>query len=179
MVIINSNKGTAGDLLINENSYHSNVVISNGNLTIKNGYLNLGKTGTLILNGADIIAVIVGNQFQLRVQADKLVNHDQTLNVHSTGIQESVDIGVNNSTKIVEIEQAYAPLDAPVFTTTSLTLPPLVVVDNTNVSSTQIRYLSNLTGDVQTGLNSINSTIEVVQAQLIVDASNISVLQSY
>jgi hypothetical protein len=28
-LLLNSNKGTAGDLLINENSYHSNVVISN------------------------------------------------------------------------------------------------------------------------------------------------------
>ena len=174
---LNKDKQTAGDLLINENSYHSNVIIANGNLTLKNGYLNLGKTGTLVLNGADINAVLVNNQFQLRVQADTLVNHDQTLNVHSTGIAESVDIGVTNSTKIVQIEQAYAPLDAPVFTT-SLALPPLVVVDNTNVSSTQISYLSNLTGDVQTGLNTINSTIGIVQAKQVIDASNIQVLQT-
>ncbi len=174
---LNSNKGTAGDLLINENSYHSNVIIANGNLTLKNGYLNLGKNGTLVLNGADVNAVLVNNQFQLRVQADTLVNHDQTLNVHSTGIQESTDLGVNNSTKIVQIESSYAPLDAPVFLT-SVSLPPLVVANETNVSSTQIGYLSNLTGDIQTGLNSINSTIQVVQSQLVVDASNISVLQS-
>ena len=174
---LNKDKQTAGDLLINENSYHSNVVIANGNLTLKNGYLNLGKTGTLILNGADINAVLVGNQFQLRVQADTLVNHDQTLNVHSTGIQESTDLGVNNSTKIVQIESSYAPLDAPVFTT-SVALPPLVLADNKNISSAQIGYLSNLTGDVQFGLNTINTTIQAVQSQLVVDASNISVLQS-
>jgi hypothetical protein len=174
---LNKDKGTAGDLLINENSYHSNVIIANGNLTLKNGYLNLGKNGTLVLNGADVNAVLVNNQFQLRVQADTLVNHDQTLNVHSTGIAESVDIGVSNSTQIVQIQQAYAPLDAPVFTT-SVALPPLVVVDNTNVSSTQIGYLSNLQGDVQTSLNTIDTTIQTVQAQLVVDASNIQVLQT-
>ena len=174
---LNSNKGTAGDLLINENSYHSNVIIANGNLTLKNGYLNLGKNGTLVLNGADVNAVLVNNQFQLRVQADTLVNHNETLVNHSTGIQESTDLGVNNSTKIVQIESSYAPLDAPVFTT-SLALPPLVLADNTNVSSSQIGYLSNLTGDVQFGLNTINTTIQTVQSQLVVDASNISVLQS-
>jgi hypothetical protein len=174
---LNKDKPTTGDLLINEGSYHSNVVIANGNLTLKNGYLNLGKNGTLILNGADVNAVLVNNKFQLQIQADTLVNHDQTLNVHSTGIQESTDLGVNNSTKIVQIESSYAPLDAPVFTT-SLALPPIIIVDSTNVSSTQIGYLSNLTGDVQTGLNSINSAIQTVQAQLVVDASNISVLQT-
>ena len=174
---LNKDKQTAGDLLINENSYHSNVIIANGNLTLKNGYLNLGKNGTLVLNGADVNAVLVNNKFQLQVQADTLVNHDQTLNIHSTGIQESTDLGVNNLTKIVEIESSYAPLDSPVFTT-SLALPPLLIADCTNVSSTQIGYLSNLTADVQSGLNTINSTIQTVQSQLVVDASNISVLQT-
>ena len=125
---------------------------------------------------------LVGNQFQLRVQADMLVNHNETLVNHSTGIQESVDIGVNNSTKIVEIESAYAPLNAPVFTT-SIGLPPLVVANETNVSSTQIGYLSNLTGDIQTGLNSINSTIQqtnlgIVTSKQVTDEANISTLQS-
>jgi hypothetical protein len=67
---LNKDKQTAGDLLINENSYHSNVIIANGNLTLKNGYLNLGENGTLVLNGADINAVLVNNKFQLQVQAD-------------------------------------------------------------------------------------------------------------
>ena len=174
---LNEDKQTAGDLIINENSYRSNVIIANGNLTLKNGYLNLGKNGTLVLNGADVNAVLVNNQFQLRVQADTLVNHNETLVTHSTGIADSVDIGVNNSTNIVQIESSYAPLNAPVITT-SVSLPPLVVANETNVSSTQIGYLSNLTGDVQTGLNTINSTIQNVQAQQVVDASNIAVLQS-
>ena len=67
---LNKDKQTAGDLIINENCYRSNVVIANGNLTLKNGYLNLGKNGTLILNKADVNAVLVNNKFQLQVHAD-------------------------------------------------------------------------------------------------------------
>jgi hypothetical protein len=173
---INNNKPTAGDININENSRNSNVNIVNGNLNIRNGYLNLGN-GSLILDGADINAVLVGNSYQLSIQADTLANHGQTIDVHGVNIQQSVDVGVENATKIITIENNYAPLDAPVFTT-SLTVPPILVAENTNISATQIGYLSNLQGDVQTALNTINSTIGTVQSKQIVDASNISILQS-
>ena len=67
---LNKDKQTAGDLIINENSYRSNVVIANGNLTLRNGYLNLGKNGTLILNGADVnakhFALILSNIKQIK-----------------------------------------------------------------------------------------------------------------
>ena len=90
--------------------------IVNGNLNIQNGYLNLNQ-GSLILDGTDINVVLVNNQYQLSIQADTLANQQQTVQTHAITIQETVDVGVTNSTKIVSIENNYAPLDAPVFTT--------------------------------------------------------------
>ena len=175
---LNNNKGTAGDLNINENSYHSNVNIVNGNLSIQNGYLNMGKNGTIVLNGADINAVLVGNNYQLSLHADTLANHQTTISTHAVSIQSATDVGVINSDNIIQIQQSYAPVDAPVFTT-SIALPPVITVDtSTSVSSQQIGFLSNVTADVQGTLDTINSTIVTIQSAQQTDENNIQTLQT-
>ena len=66
---LNNNKATSGDIYINENSYNSNVNIMNGSLNIWNGILNLNN-GSILLDGADINAILSGNKYELSVQAD-------------------------------------------------------------------------------------------------------------
>ena len=119
---LNNNKPTSGDININENSQNSNVNIINGNLNIRNGYLNLGN-GSILLDGADINAILVGNQYQLSVQADTLANTEVKVQTQAVTLQETVDVGVVNTNQIVSIQSNYAPLDQPIFST-NLTLPP-------------------------------------------------------
>jgi hypothetical protein len=89
---LNNNKPISGDIMINENSTNSNVNIVNGSLNIQNGNLNLGQ-GTLILDGADVRATLVGNNYILSVHADTIANHSNTIGVHAQGIQSSIDTG--------------------------------------------------------------------------------------
>ena len=125
---INNNKPTSGDININENSRNSNVNIVNGNLNIRNGYLNLGN-GSIILDGADINAVLVNNQYQLSVQADTLANTEYKVQTQAVTIQETVDVGVVNTNQIVSIQSNFAHLDQPIFST-NLQLPPIVKANN-------------------------------------------------
>ena len=173
---INNNKPTSGDININENTRNSNVNIVNGNLNIRNGYLNLGN-GSIILDGADINAVLVGNQYQLSVQADTLANTEYKVQTQAVTIQETVDVGVVNTNQIVSIQSNYAPLDAPAFTT-NLTLPPIVKANNVNVTDVQVSYLSNLSGDVQSAINSLTTNVSSVTSKELQDAANITSLQS-
>jgi hypothetical protein len=174
---LNKDKPTSGDLNINENSRNSNVNIVNGNLNIQNGYLNMGKTGTIILNGADINAVMVGNTYQLSLHADTLANHGSTIVSHAVGIQSAADVGAVNSNQIVQIQQSYAPIDAPILTT-SLTLPPIVIANGSNLTDVQFSFLSNLSQDVQTAINSLSASLSSVTSNQLTDEANISSLQS-
>ena len=174
---VNNNKPTSGDLNINENSKKSNVNIVNGNLNIQNGYLNLGKNGTIILNGADINAIMTGNSYQLSVHQDTLANQSTTIATHAVNIQASVDTGVVNTNQIVSIQSNYAPLDQPIFST-NMTCPPIVIANGANVSDTQISFLRNLNGDVQTALDSLNTSVNSISNKQIQDESNIASLQT-
>ena len=100
---LNNNKATSGDIYINENSYNSNVYLMNGSLNIMNGILNL-NSGSILLDGADINAVLNGNKYELSVQADSIAVQNTQIQGHSVTIQESVDTGVVNSTQIVTIQ---------------------------------------------------------------------------
>ena len=174
---INNNKATSGDVYFNENSYNSNVNIMNGSLNIWNGILNLNN-GSILLDGADINAVLNGNKYELSVQADSLAIQNNQIQGHSVTIQESVDTGtIKNSTQIVTIQNNYAPIDQPIFST-SMTIPPIIVANGSNVTDVQISHLKNVNNDIQTSFNTINSNIGIVQTNQITDQNNISTLQT-
>ena len=155
---LNNNKQTSGDIYINENSYNSNVNIMNGSLNIWNGILSLNNGSIILLDGADINAVLSGNKYELSVQADSLAIQNNQIQGHSVTIQESVDTGTINSTQIVTIQNNYAPIDQPVFST-SMNLPPIIIANNENVTDIQISHLKNVNSDIQGSLNTINSSI--------------------
>ena len=173
---LNNNKPTSGDININENSQNSNVNIVNGNLNIRNGYLNLGN-GSILLDGADINAILVGNQYQLSVQADTLSNTEVKVQTQAVSIQESIDTGVVNTNQIVSIQSNYAPLDQPIFST-NMTMPPIVIANGAYLTDVQLSYLINVNGDVQTAINSLNTNVATVTRKEVQDASNISILQT-
>ena len=173
---ISNNKATSGDVYFNENSYNSNVNIMNGSLNIWNGILNLNN-GSILLDGADINAVLNGNKYELSVQADSLAIQNNQIQGHSVSIQESVDTGTINSTQIVTIQNNYAPIDQPVFST-SMTIPSIIIANNENVTDIQISHLKNVNSDIQGSLNTINSSIGTIQTTQISDQNNISTLQT-
>ena len=173
---INNNKATSGDVYFNENSYNSNVNIMNGSLNIWNGILNLNN-GSILLDGADINAVLNGNKYELSVQADSLAIQNNQIQGHSVTIQESVDTGTINSTQIVTIQNNYAPIDQPIFST-SMNLPPIIIANGLNITDIQISHLKNVNNDIQTSFNTINSSIGTIQTTQISDQNNISTLQT-
>jgi hypothetical protein len=126
-------------------------------LNIYNGVLNL-RNGSLLLDGADVNGILVGNQYQLSVQADTLANTENKVQNHAVSIQETVDVGVVNTNQIVSIQSNYAPLDQPIFST-NMTLPPIVISNGQYLTDVQLSYLGNVNSDIQTSLNTINSSI--------------------
>ena len=176
ILYLNKDKPTSGDVIINENSRNSNVVIENGTLFIRNGNLNVGN-GSIMIDGALLDVVLRENQYQLSVQANTLANTEVKVQSHSVSIQETVDVGVVNTNQIVSIQSNFAPLDQPIFST-NLQLPPIVKANNVNVTDVQFSYLSNLSGDVQTGLNSLNTNLATVTSNQVTDRANIPSLQT-
>ena len=90
-------------------------------------------------------------------------------------LQESVDVGVVNTNQIVSIQNNYAPLDQPIFST-NMTLPPIVIANGAYMTDVQMSYLSGLNGDVQSAINSLNTSVTSVTSKEIQDASNITLL---
>jgi hypothetical protein len=142
ILYLNKDKPTSGDVIINENSRNSNVVIENGTLFIKNGNLNVGN-GSIMIDGALLDVVLRENQYQLSIQADNLANTTNRVQEQAVVIQDTVDVTVGNSNQIVSIQSNFAPLDQPIFST-NLTLPPIVKANNVNVTDVQFSYLNNL-----------------------------------
>jgi len=175
-LFLNKDKPTSGDIVINENSRNSNVNIINGNLNIRNGYLNVGN-GSIIIDGAMLDVVLKDNQYQLSIQADNLATTQNRVQEHAVTIQETVDVGVVNTNQIVSIQNSYAPLDQPSFTT-SLTLPPIIVANNTNLTDVQFSFLSNLSGDVQSAINSLSTNLTTVTNKQVTDEANIASIQT-
>jgi hypothetical protein len=173
---VNSNKKSGGDLIVNSNSKYSNMTVENGNLNVKTGNVIIGK-GALILNGANIQAVVNNNTYQLSIHADSISTNTSTLVEHSSNIQTVTDVAVENTNQIVGIQNSYAPLDQPVFTT-NLTLPSNIISNSTNVSDVQVSYLSNLNEDLNLSLTSIQNDILSIQTTQLYDESNISNLQT-
>ncbi len=129
------------------------------------------------MDGADINAILVGNQYQLSVQADTLANTEVKVQTQAVTLQETVDVGVVNTNQIVSIQSNYAPLDQPIFST-NLTLPPIVIANGAYLTDVQLSYLINVNGDIQTAINALNTNVAAVTSKEVQDASNISILQT-
>ena len=176
VLYLNKDKPTSSDVVINQNSQNSNVIIENGTLFIRNGNLNVGN-GSIMIDGALLDVVLRENQYQLSIQADNLANTTNKVQEQAVVIQDTVDVTVVNTSQIVSIQSNFAPLDQPIFST-NLQLPPIVKANNVNVTDVQVSYLSNLSGDVQSAINTLTTNVATVTSNQVTDRANISSLQT-